>query len=577
MSGQRAAHYDVVIRDTTIIDGTGAAAYRGSVAIKEGKIAGVGAISGTTKMTIHGDGLITCPGFIDPHSHADVSILKYPLAESKIMQGITTFVGGNCGASMAPIMNDFTRKHVTRYFNQDTGWESFGEYLDRVTQTAPAVNMVPLVGHNPIRGSVMGEDFKRKSTANEVLQMQQHVQEAMDSGAFGFTTGLDSSFGEYADLDEIVPLASVAAKSGGLYATHVRHNQFQWPAESLEEFGYGLYHGPLEEIWIGRYRGYQEAINVGRRAKIHVHISHLANAFAVPQPHPDFLATAVARATLAEFIDKPAAEGVRVTFDTIFSPSSIATPAPLLSAFQSALKKYGKAGLVEQLIRPDFRQELQHQYNHGKIKMGMVHPIADPFWMDSFQIVTHKNPQASGKLLADWMHSIGGHPVDILIDLILEDPDAIWSQIKDKKRTGPGLIAFLEHPICIPCTDTFAYSTDPDPDDYKPPAIAYGMYPGFIDFYVRQQSVLSLEQAIYRITQLVANTFGLKRRGALIEGFHADIVMLDLENLRMRGDALHPARPPDGIEYVLVNGQVVYQNQQPTGVRPGHVLRRHLQ
>lgn len=569
-----AAQFDVLIKDTTIVDGTGKPAYRGSVGISGEQVVAVGDASGTADTIIDGDGLITCPGFIDPHSHADISILKYPLAHSKLMQGITTFIGGNCGSSLAPVQNDFTRRHVTRYFSQDVYWQTFADYLSAVEQTRPSVNMAVFVGHNPIRSSIMGEDFKRKATDDEIRRMQQHVQEAMDAGAFGFTTGLDSSFGEYADLDEIAPLASVAGRSGGMYATHIRHNQTQWPADSPEEFGYGLFHGPVEDVWIGRYRGYAEAVEVGRRARLPVHISHLAYAYAIPQPHPDFLAAAVAKATLSEFIDKPRAEGVRVTFDTIFAPASIATPAPLATAFQNPYDLYGKDALVEKLASDEFRQQLRYTYDSGKMKMGMIHPKADPFWADCFQIVVHQDERYQGEMLGDIIKLMGGHPVDVLSTLILADPDAVWSQVRDKKRTLPGLLAFLEHPECIPCTDTFAYSPDPDPNDYHAPAIAYGMYPSFIDAYVKQHKALSLEQAIYRATGLPAKTFGLKGRGVLQPGAYADVLVFDFDSIRMTGDALQPARPPEGIRHVLVNGSVVYQNRQHTGAQPGHVLRR---
>jgi N-acyl-D-amino-acid deacylase len=566
--------FDVLIKDARIIDGTGTASYRGSIGIRDEKIAAIGTVTGSAQTTIDAADLCVCPGFIDPHSHADMSILKYPLAESKLMQGITTFVGGNCGISMAPVVNDFTRDRVTQYFSQDVHWQTFGGYLDFVEQTRPAVNVVPLVGHNPIRSSVMGEDFKRKATDVEIQRMQEHVQEAMTSGAFGFTTGLDSSYGEYADTDEIVALAAVAAEAGGLYATHVRHNQTQWPADSLDEFGYGLYHGPIEDVWVGRYRGYEEAIEVGQRARIHVHISHLANAYAIPQPHPDFLATAVARATLHQFINQPRQAGVQVSFDTIFAPASIATPAPLVTAFQKMLQQVGKAELVEKLRTTDLRTMLRQSYDTGKMKMGFIHPLADPFWTDCFQLITHSNKQHQGKLLAELIREQRCHPVDVLADLILEDPNAVWVQIQDKKRTPAGLTAFLEHPLCIPCTDTFAYSLHPDEGDYKPPAIAYGMYPGYLDTYVKQQGTLPLEAAIYRATKLPAQTFGLVGRGILEVGAYADVLVFDLESIRMTGDALTPGQPPDGMELVLVNGRIVYQNRSHTGARSGRVLRR---
>ncbi|MCZ7571327.1 MAG: amidohydrolase family protein [Ardenticatenaceae bacterium] len=566
--------FDVLVKDATIVDGSGGPAYRGSLGVRGERVTAIGAVSGIAGTVIDGAELVVSPGFIDPHSHGDVSILKYPLAESKIMQGITTFVGGNCGMSLAPVRGRAAHEYVTRWFDVDITWETFGGFLDTVQATGTSVNVVPLVGHNAIRTTVLGTDFKRRAIDSEITRMQAHVHEAMQSGAFGFTTGLDASPGEYADLTEIVPLAEVAGQADGLYATHVRHNQTQWPADSQEEYAYGLFHGPIEDVWVGRYRGYQEAIEVGRRARLPVQISHLAYAYVIPQPHPDFLAAAVARATVAEFVDRPRREGLRVTFDTIFSPSGIASPAPLVTAFKQALAHYGKAVLVEKLRSPEFRQELKDAYDSGKLKLGMLHPKADPFWADCFELLVFRNQARQGKTVAVLLAEIGGHPVDLLADLILEDPDAVWAQTRDKKRTPPGLAAFLEHPLCMPCTDAFIHPAAPPAGDPTPPPIAYGNYAAYLDTYVKQQAVLSLEEAIHRATGLVAETFGLKDRGILQPGAYADIVILDLETIGMRGDALHPDQPPEGIDTVLVNGQVVYRNKAHTGAQPGKVLRK---
>lgn len=188
-------HYDVLIKNTKIIDGTGKPAYKGSIAIKGEKIVAVGKVKGDAATVLDGTGLITCPGFIDPHSHADTTIMNYPLAENLIMQGITTFVGGNCAMSLAPT------KDMT-----------FGDWLFKVEKEGISLNYIPLVGHNPIRTMVMGEDYRRKATQAEVKEMKKYVEEAMKSGAFGFSTFGDPAPSHFADLDEIVELAKVVTK-----------------------------------------------------------------------------------------------------------------------------------------------------------------------------------------------------------------------------------------------------------------------------------------------------------------------------------------------------------------------------
>ena len=333
--------YDILIKDTMIVDGTGEPAFGGNIAIQGEKIVAVGDTAADAARVIDGSGLVTCPGFVDPHSHADSSILQYPLAENLVMQGVTTFVGGNCGGSPAPIVDltyaKIMKERMKRWVGDiEFDWRTFDEWLSKVQGVDISLNYAPLVGHNTIRGAVMGEDFKREATSDEIEKMKELVHEAMGSGAFGLSSGFDPSPGEYAALEEIIELAKVAQEHGGLYVPHTRHNQTSWPSDDPEEYGYGIYHGPMEDVWVGRYRGYLEVIDISRQAKIPLHIAHLANAYKMPQPHPDYLEEAAAKATL-EIIDSAREEGVDVTFDTIPSASSVASQRPLINEFLKSL------------------------------------------------------------------------------------------------------------------------------------------------------------------------------------------------------------------------------------------------
>ncbi len=251
--------FDILIKNTTIVDGTGRPGFKGSIGIQNGKIAAVGQIPGEAAEVIDGAGLVTCPGFVDPHSHADLTILTYPLAENLIMQGITTFVGGNCGFSLAPLrdIDQFERVMSTWKQDLELDWGTFGEWLSRVDAVGLSPNYVPLVGHNTIRESVMGEDFKREATPNEVEEMKELVGAAMSSGAFGLSAGLDAYWaGHFADVDqEIVELAKIVQAEGGFFAPHTRHHQNQWPVDEPSEYGYGIFHAPTGEIIAGRYHG----------------------------------------------------------------------------------------------------------------------------------------------------------------------------------------------------------------------------------------------------------------------------------------------------------------------------------
>jgi len=299
VSKSTSERYDVIIKSTKIVDGSGRAPFKGDIAIKGEKIVAVGKVKGEAQTVIDGSGFITCPGFIDPHTHADWGIIQYPLAENFIMQGITTVIAGNCGFSPAP------SKDLT-----------FDGWLSKVEKTEISINLAQLVRHSEIRALVMEEDWKREATDQELEEMKVHVEEAMRSGAFGLSAGIDAPWtGFFASMKEKIELAKIAAKYSGFYVPHTRHARSHWPTQNLEEYSYVLYYGPLEDIWVGTYRGYLEAIEVSRQAGVLLHIAHFCPAYKIPQPHPDFLEEAAARAMLTEIIDKAREEGINVTFD----------------------------------------------------------------------------------------------------------------------------------------------------------------------------------------------------------------------------------------------------------------------
>ncbi len=565
-------NYDVLIKDTRIVDGTGKAAFKGDIAIRGEKIVAVGKVKGDAATIIDGSGLVTCPGFIDPHSHADLTIMQYPLGENLVMQGITTFLGGNCGNSPAPLA-DLT----------------FSEWLSKIENLGISLNYAPLVGHNTIRSLVMGEDFKREATEEEIEKMKAHVDEAMRNGAFGLSSFTDPSPGEYAPIEEIIELAKVAQKYGGFYVPHTRHIQSQMPSDNPEEYGYGIYHGSIEDVWVGRYRGYLEAIDISRKANIPLHIAHFSNAFKNPQPHPDLLDEAGAKASLIEIIDKAKEEGLDVTFDVIACSSTISGPRPLLADFYSGrnvalnwVRQIEKEEFIEKLKTEEFRSRLRSVYDTNRLKLGMIHTKADPYWMDCFKILTCKKKDYEGKTIGEIALMRDTDPLETIFDILVEDPDTLWIQFLDRRFAPATIPVFLKHASAMPSTDVPSLPAKLERDDSSPYAaygilpapIAYGMFPHYIGTYVREEGVLTLEEAVKKATYVPAHRFGVKDRGVLSPGAHADIVVFDLEKIKMKGDFLNPAQPPEGIEFVIVNGKIVYKEKAHTGERPGKVLRR---
>ena len=588
--------YDLLIKDTTIVDGSGKPAFGGSVGIRAEKIVAVGDLDGQAAQVIDGSGLITCPGFVDPHSHADRAILDYPLAENLVMQGITTFVGGNCGLTAAPIKSTVHFKGILGMWwgGRELGWRSFGEWLSKVEDAGLGINIAPLVGHNTVRAAVIGEDFMQKSSVEQVDEMRELVDEAMCSGAFGLSAGLDYWPGEFADADELVELCKVVQGHGGFFTPHTRHHLHRWPTNDPEEYGYATYQGPAGEIITGRYHGLLEAVEISRRANgIKLHIAHITPAYIVPQPHPEFLDEALAKATLVDIVDKARDEGLDVTYNVIAWDQSLGCMEPVVETFYNPrlnlpewMTGLERGEFIEGLKGREFRDGVKKVVYSGKFKFAGVVPLSDPYWMDCFKIMRCKNQTYEGKTIGDIararkpdniIEAVYEESIEAVFDLLVEDPGTMWAVFIDK-REYQVLPVFIQHSVGMPCTDSGFFTSASSEGDRRLswgiPPIAHGLYPYYINRFVKETGVLSLEEAIRKATSMPAqDVLGLKDRGVIEEGAYADIVVFDFERIREGADFLEPTRPPEGIEYVVVNGMVVCERAKHTGNRPGKVLR----
>jgi N-acyl-D-amino-acid deacylase len=594
-------HYDVLIKNGLIVDGTGKPGYKGSLGIQGERIAALGELVGSADHEIDAQGKVICPGFVDPHSHADVTLLKYPRAENLVMQGITTVIAGNCGMSLAPFPAEGSSDILNALKNAlggdlDPSWRSFDEWLSFVEQFKISVNYAPLVGHSMLRTATMGMQTFRCATDAEIHAMESLTEEAMRSGAFGLSAGLDGAWpGAYADIDEeIVPLAKIAQKYGGFYAPHTRFHQNQWYASSPDQHGYGIYHGPKGEIFAGRYHGLLETVEICRKANgIPANIAHFTPAYIVPIPQPAYLAEAVARATLEEIIDKAWESGLKVMFNVVAWDHHIGGWTPIIDSFYSFqlflpqwLRQMKKADFAASLKDRDFREKIKDLVYSGTFKFNMVNPAAEPYWMDNSKVLTCTNPENIGKTIGEIARqrqpgsvkkAAYDESLEVLFDILVEDPQAGWVHFIDMRHDGV-LPTFLKHHAASPCTDGFALSQDIRYEDglflYGVCPNYYSMFPHYIDTYTKQEPVLSLEEAIRKATSVPAcEVLGLDDRGILKEGAFADVLVFDYATIGQAGDYLTPTLAPNGICQVLVNGALVYENKQHTGARPGKVLR----
>ncbi len=571
--------FDLIIKNGWIIDGLGNPKFKSDIGIKEETILEIGTLPENEGNTIiDAEGLCVCPGFIDPHAHFDLTIEMFPECENGIIQGITTFVGGNCGMSSILTPPD--------KFN-------FPEFLSRLEKLGIGINFAPLIGHGYIRGNVMGDDYKRIATSSEIEKMKVLTENAMKEGAFGISTGLDYNPTMHSNTHEIIELVKVVQNYGGIYATHHRYLQSKWPTDDITKTDYCNYPGDVDEVWFGRYHGLMEAIEIGRQTKIPIQISHLYNVYRIPQPHPDFLEVAAAKATLA-LIDQAVEGGVDVTFDRMVTFREIQGAKPIINDFLKVdngnlnfLKEMGQELFLQRLVDPDFRTQLKTLSKEGKLKILYSNTRADPFWMNRMIIIHCKDPHFIDKNIGDLARKDNKDALDVIFDLILLDDQVEYQQILDEKEmTESALPIFLTHPRCMPCSDLIDYPPLKTPISEMAQVIrdnviqninsphTYNMYPYFFGTFIREKKIMPLEEAIRKSTSQVAQRFGIEKRGEIKENNFADLVIFDFNSIGMVATYKNPRQAPQGIKYVVLNGQVAMQENQQSHKKYGKVLHK---
>jgi N-acyl-D-amino-acid deacylase len=546
--------FDLVLTNGRILDGCGNPWFRGDLAVQDGRIARLappGTLHGRQILDV-GDRYVS-PGFVDIHTHSDLSILVNRRAESAVRQGATTHILGNCGMSPAPVSErrlDEMRHYWGRISDQPEvtwAWRTFDQYLEALQNGGLAINVGSLTGHAALRIAVMGLE-PRTPTPSELDQMKALLAEAMKAGAFGLSTGLVYPPGCFAATDEIVALSQVVARYGGLYASHIRGER-----ETI-----------LEAV--------AEAIHIGRQAGLPVQISHNAPKFGAPCD-----ATANLR-----LVEEARARGQDVTVDndvhTDLGPSLIdGLPQHLHERSDAEIAALLRDTETRRRVREEIVLDRRPAFGPaGLLKHGQWHRIT----------VLHapKNPDAVGKTVEALARERGQDPFDVYFDLIVENGhgvDAIFDYIDEAN-----IRLLLQHPAVMICSDgqvlaPYGFLNDPPP--YSP--CSYGEFPGVLERYVREQPVLTLEEAVRKMTSFPAQRFGLLDRGVLRPGAWADIVVFDLERIHDRATVLYPHmypfenyphRYPEGIDYVLVNGVVVVEGERHTGALPGQVLKHRF-
>ena len=527
--------FDVVIKNGWIYDGLGGDPYQSDIGIRGESILEIGKISASKGETvIEADGLSVCPGFIDVHDHSDVGLFVNPKAESAVRQGITTLVSGNCGFSVFPMAGEIIEEIRANYQEQyqlDLTWTDLKGFLSRLEEQGVAVNYATLVGHGAIRGAVVGL-HDRPSKTEELLQMKELVAENIKDGAFGLSTGLEYAPGSYAPADEITELCFVVSQLGGVYTTHMR-SEGDMLFESLDE-----------------------SIDVARKTGVSLQISHFKIAY---PPNWDKIDGALDR------IEEAAREGIKIFCDRypyIAGSTGLSFNLPL----------WARQGTTDEILSvlkdPTNESRLREYVDEREQKLGSWDKVVIT------EVVTEANKKFVGKNILEASKEAEKDPFEFIRDIIIEERNRVGMVIFMMKEDN--LKRILSHPLVGVGCDGSARSPYGILGEGKPHPRSYGTFPRVLGKYIRDEKILPMAEMIKKMTSLPARKFGFENRGVLRPGFFADIVMFDGARVIDKATFTDPHTYPQGIEYVMVNGQAVVNKSGHTGNLPGRVLRKNV-
>jgi len=553
--------FDTIIKNGHIVDGTGNPWFKADIGIKKGRTVNIGNLRAEkADKEIDATGRIVSPGFIDIHSHSDVSLLANSMDESKVRQGVTLELNGNCGSSGGPVKATGAVSSHSEY-GIEVDWSTFDEYCRRPEKVGRTINVASLVGHANIRRIVMGNE-RRLPTDGELKEMRRLVGEAMAEGAFGLSTGLEFTPGMYSDLNELVELCEVVAEYDGIYATHQRNRDIKYEEAT------------------------KEAIDIGKAAGVHVHLSHFSARYPSHGKTP----------ALLWMVDEARRNGVNITFDVI-TPNDPpqALRLSLRDGFHWAAQSlapqlippWGFEGGIEKVIercrdpamRERFRAEHVPQWKlfGAPKRVFPEYPDGIPARWDRILLnYSRASPELVGRTFEEIAKIKGKDPWNAALDVVVDEGEkarTLSLPILGASTAETDSLMAMKHPVASICSDravlapygVLAKGGDPN---------SYGAFPRVFRKYVRERGIFTVEEAVKKMTSIAAQSIGLRDRGMIREGMCADITVFDQERIADKATIEMPTQYPEGIDYVLVNGLTVIERGKHTGALPGRVLRK---
>lgn len=521
--------FDVLIKNGSIVDGTGAAMFLGDVAISGDKIASVGKLHDERgEVEIDAAGRIICPGFIDVNNHSDTywRIFLNPDLESLVYQGITTIVGGNCGSSLAPLTKAKDIETIQKWVDLkeiNVNWLSLGEFLNFVGDGKLAVNFSTLVGHGTLRRSVLGDEV-RSPNPKELKFFEKTLARALEQGALGLSTGLVYTHARLASMDELKGLAEIVKKSHGIYATHIKDEGDEL-IDSLEE-----------------------AIRIGRETGVKLHISHLKAAGVKNWPK---MTEALA------MIDKAAENGINISFDVYPYTNTGSVLYTLLPAW---VAEGGKKMMIQRLKDLIVRDKIISEMKESDFEYDKVEIAISPL-----------DKTLTRRKITDIARSQGKTVEDAIIDLLIASEGRVITSMEVLSEDN--VKKAVVHPLSIIATNGPGYNIEHSRTGEIVHQRSFGTFEKVLAKYALDEEVIRFEEAIRKMTSYPAERFQIRKRGKIREGYFADILVMDRAKISSPSSRENVYQYSSGVDYSMVNGKMVISEGAHQRVRNGRIIR----
>ena len=522
--------FDVLIKNGRIIDGTGKASFLGDVGIQGDKIVKIGELHNEKgEIEIDASGKIVCPGFVDVNNHSDTfwQIFLNPNLESLVYQGITTILGGACGSSLAPLITPATIESIQKWIDlkkTSFNWMTMKEFLDFLGSKKLAVNFGTLVGHENLRRGIL-KDETRSPNPKELKFIEKIFKDSMGAGAFGLSTGLVYTHARLATNEELIDLANIVKKYKGVYVSHIRDEA----------------HEVIESI--------EEAIRIGQKAKMKLHISHLK---IMGERNWGKMNEALEAISLAE------KAGVDISFD-VYPYTN--TGSVLYAMLPSWVAEGGKKIMLHRLKDPAIRAKVISEMKESGFEYDKIEISASPL-----------NKTLTNKKITEIAASQEKSVEEAVIDVLVASEGRVITSMEVLSEEN--ISQAIAHPLAMIASNGAGYNLNHSKTGERVHPRSFGTFMKVLEKYVLKEKIISIEDAIRKMTSFPAEKFGVQKRGKIEKGYFADVLVLDKNKISSPASKERPYQYARGVEYSFVNGKAVVSEEKYLGERNGKIIKR---